>query len=86
MLGMENSILYWYVEGLVLWAKYIGGDRYMRLKMHDIIEVSNSIVFLIMTCNPNWPEMKEALFPGKKPSERPDICNRVLKIKQRMQM
>ena len=72
---------------VVLPASYIGGDRYMRLKMYDIISISNSIghpdVFLTMTCNPNWPEILDALLPGQTPSDRPDICNRVFKMKQK---
>ncbi|POM80921.1 Helitron helicase-like protein [Phytophthora palmivora] len=30
-----------------------------------------------MTCNPNWPEIKENLRPGEKASDRPDIVARV---------
>ena len=69
-------------------ASYIGGDRYMPLKMHDIISISNSIghpdVFLTMTCNPNWTEILDALLPGQIPSDRPDICNLVFKMKQKI--
>ena len=73
---------------VVLPATYIGSDRYMRMKMHDIISISNSLghpdVFLTMTCNPYWPEITDAIFEGQKPQDRPDICNRVFKMKQKM--
>ena len=73
---------------VVLPATYLGGDRYMRMKMHDIIAISNTIghpdVFLTMTCNPAWPEITDALFPGQKANDRPDLCNRVFKMKQRI--
>ncbi len=42
-------------------STYIGEERYMRQKMHDIIGTSNKMghpdIFLTMTCNPNWPEI-----------------------------
>ncbi len=42
-------------------STYIGGERYMPQKMHDIIATSNKMgtpdIFLTMTCNPNWPEI-----------------------------
>lgn len=75
---------------MVLPATYIGGDRYIRLKMHDIIAIANSIghtdVFLTMTCNPYWPEITNALFEGQRPDVRPDLCNRVFHMKLKMLM
>ena len=60
----------------------------MRMKMHDIIAISNSIghpdVFLTMTCNPYWPEITDSLFPGQRSDDRPDLCNRVFKMKLRI--
>ena len=73
---------------VVLPATYIGGDRYMCMKMHHIICISNNLghsdVFLTMTCNPNWPEILDAIFDGQKPQDRSDICNGVFKMKQKM--
>ena len=37
--------------------------------------------FITFTTNPNWPEIQEALLPEEKPSDRPDICARVFKMK-----
>ena len=37
--------------------------------------------FITFTCNAQWPEIKSALFPGEQPSDRPDICARVFKLK-----
>ena len=58
----------------------------MRIKMHDIIAISNTIghtdVFLTMTCNPACPEITHALFTGRKANDRPYLCNGVLKLKQ----
>ncbi|GAA0158038.1 hypothetical protein LIER_38576 [Lithospermum erythrorhizon] len=34
-----------------------------------------------MTCNPNWPEIKELLHPGEEAQNRPDLLARVFKAK-----
>lgn len=34
-----------------------------------------------MTCNPKWPEITEALRPGQQPNDRPDIVDRVFRLK-----
>ncbi|XP_018360460.1 PREDICTED: uncharacterized protein LOC108759485 [Trachymyrmex cornetzi] len=39
-------------------------------------------VFITMTCNPNWLEMKENLLPAQQPADRPDICTGVFNIKK----
>ena len=39
-------------------------------------------LFITMTCNPNWHEIKENLLPGQQPVDRPDICARVFDIKK----
>ena len=31
-------------------------------------------LFVTMTCNPNWPEMQNALNPGETAAEQPDLC------------
>lgn len=60
----------------------------MCLRRHEIIVISNSIrnvyISLTMTSNLNWPVIKNALFQGQIPSNIPDICTRVFKIKQCM--
>jgi hypothetical protein len=37
--------------------------------------------FVTMTANPNWEEVQSALKPGFSPQDRPDIVNRVFKLK-----
>lgn len=34
-----------------------------------------------MTCNPNWKEILDALEPGQKPEDRPDVCVQVFHTK-----
>ena len=43
-------------------------------------------IFLTMTANPNWPEIKEALLPNQKPIDRPDLVARVFELKRRALM
>ena len=37
--------------------------------------------FITFTCNPKWPEIQSALFPGEQANDRPDLCARVFKLK-----
>ena len=71
---------------VILPSTYVGGDRYMRQKMHDIIATSNVLghpdIFITMTCNPHWPEIQRGLLPGQRPEDRPDLCNRVFRMKR----
>ena len=37
-----------------------------------------------MTCNPTWKEIKDNLYPGQTPSDRPDLIARVFCLKQKI--
>ena len=39
-------------------------------------------LFITMTTNPDWREIKENLRPGEKAIDRPDILARVFKLKK----
>ena len=39
-------------------------------------------LFITMTCNPNWIEIKSALRPGQRAQDRPDLVARVFKLKK----
>ncbi len=58
--------------------------------MHDIIAISNSIghhdLFLTMTCNSKWPEILDSFLPGQNYTDRPDLCNRVFRMKHKVLM
>ena len=34
-------------------------------------------LFITITCNPKWASVKENIFPGQQPHDRPDIMNRI---------
>ncbi|XP_062014500.1 uncharacterized protein LOC133731039 [Rosa rugosa] len=38
-------------------------------------------IFLTMTCNPNWEEIKVELLPGQVAQDRPDLCTRIFRAK-----
>jgi len=38
-------------------------------------------IFLIMTCNPNWNEIRNELYPGQSAQDRPDLVTRVFRAK-----
>ena len=39
-------------------------------------------LFIIMTCNPNWREIRDNLFPGQQASDRLDICAHIFHLKK----
>ncbi len=73
---------------VVLPSTHIRSERYMRQKIYDIISIPNSIghpdVRITMTCNPYWPEIQNALLPGQKADDRPDLCDRVFRVKLKL--
>jgi ATP-dependent DNA helicase PIF1 len=38
-------------------------------------------IFLTMTCNPNWDEITQNLYPGQSAHDRPDLIVRVFRAK-----
>ncbi|XP_026398220.1 uncharacterized protein LOC113293999 [Papaver somniferum] len=77
---------------VILPSTFTGGPRYMIQHYQDAIALCRELgppdLFITFTCNPNWPEIAEAIkmFPGQKPSERPDIISRVFHIKPKQLM
>ncbi|POM75052.1 LOW QUALITY PROTEIN: Helitron helicase-like protein [Phytophthora palmivora] len=60
---------------------FTGGPRYMYQRFLDAMTIVREKgapnLFISMTCNPNWPEIKENLRPGEKASDRPNVVARV---------
>ena len=52
--------------------------------MAIVRKYGKSDLFITMTCNPNWPEIKKKLLPGQQPADRPDLGARVFSIKKRL--
>jgi hypothetical protein len=61
----------------VLSASFIGGPRDMRRRYMDAMALVRKFgkptIFLTMTCNPNWDEIRRELLPGQTTQDRPDL-------------
>uniref|UniRef100_A0A0D3A349 Helitron helicase-like domain-containing protein n=1 Tax=Brassica oleracea var. oleracea TaxID=109376 RepID=A0A0D3A349_BRAOL len=71
----------------ILPPSFTGGPRYLIEKYHDAMAIcrqfGNPDLFITMTANPNWKEIKNhlAAYGGDSPNDRPDIECRVFKMK-----
>jgi hypothetical protein len=70
---------------MVLSPTFIGGPRDMRRRYMDAMALVRKYgkpdVFLTMTCNPNWDEIKNELCPGQCAQDHPDLMARVFRAK-----
>ena len=41
-------------------------------------------VLITMTCNPYWPEIEDALLPNQRADDRPELCDRVFRMKLKL--
>ncbi|CAN6825137.1 unnamed protein product [Brassica oleracea] len=66
-------------QRFILPPSFTGGPQYLVEKYHDAMaicrEYGNPDLFITMTANPNWREIKEHLeiYSGDSPNDRPDI-------------
>ncbi|PWZ57558.1 ATP-dependent DNA helicase PIF1 [Zea mays] len=69
----------------VLSPSFIGGPRDMRRRYMDAMALVRKFgkpdIFLTMTCNPNWDEIRTELLPGQTPQDRSDLVMRVFHAK-----
>ena len=70
---------------IVLSTSFIRGPRDMRRRYMDAMALVRKYgkldIFLTMTCNPNWDEIKQHLLPGQTAQDRPDLVTRVFRAK-----
>lgn len=70
---------------IVLPATFVGGPRDMRKRYLDAMALVGRYgkpdLFLTMTCNPNWPEIKAELKPHEEVQNRPDLVSRIFRSK-----
>ena len=73
-------------QKFILPSSYTTGPRYMTEKFQDAMAIVGQIgkphLFITMTCNKDWPEIKDNLFPGQTAFDRPDIVSRVFELKK----
>ena len=82
--GMEEN-----VERLgrqiILASSFIGSPRHMRQQYQDAMAICRQFgkpdFFITFTCNPRWPEILDALYPGQQPEDAPHIVSRVFHLK-----
>ncbi|ONM15392.1 hypothetical protein ZEAMMB73_Zm00001d002805 [Zea mays] len=89
--GLVDSMLDGDVRGekvgkrTVLSPSFIGGPRDMRRRYMDAMALVQKFgkpdIFLTMTCNPNWDEIRRELLPGQTPQDRLDLVVRVFHAK-----
>jgi hypothetical protein len=69
----------------VMPSSFIGGPRDMRRRYMDAMALVRRFgkpdIFLTMTCNPNWVEIKRELYPGQTPQDCPDLVVWVFRAK-----
>ena len=74
----------------ILCSSFQGGPRWYNAKFQDAMAIVRKYgkpdYFITMTCNPKWPEIMEALLPGQKAHDRPDIVAMIFKQKMEQLM
>lgn len=70
---------------VILPPSFIGGPRDMRRRYLNAMALVQRFgkpdLFITMTCNPNWQEIKDQLLPGQHSQNRPDLVTRVFRAK-----
>lgn len=70
---------------IILPSSYTGSPRHMHEYSQDAMSYvrrdGRPDLFIRFTCNPQWTEIKENIFPGQSPIDRHDITARVFKQK-----
>lgn len=60
----------------------------MRSRMPDITAISNSVghfdILIIMTCSIYWSRTQNALLPGRMVENRPDLSDRLFRMKLKL--
>ena len=70
---------------IILPSTFSGSPREMNQLFQDSLtivrEYGKPDLFITITCNPNWHEIKNELFQGQRPEDRPDLIARVFNMK-----
>jgi hypothetical protein len=70
----------------ILPSSFTGSTRFMIQNLQDALAINRHFggadLFLTMTADPNWPEIKAELLPGQTAADRPDLVARVFKAKR----
>ncbi|KAH1035115.1 hypothetical protein GYH30_055197, partial [Glycine max] len=71
---------------VILPSTFVGSPRYMDQLYFDGMAICSHVgfpnLFITLTCNPNWPEIRRLLSPlNLKMPDRPDIVSRIFRLK-----
>lgn len=70
---------------IFLLASFIGRPRDMRRRYLDALALVHKFgkpdLFITITCNPEWAEIKEKLYAGQRAQNRSDLTSRVFRAK-----
>uniref|UniRef100_A0A0L8HR92 Helitron helicase-like domain-containing protein n=1 Tax=Octopus bimaculoides TaxID=37653 RepID=A0A0L8HR92_OCTBM len=70
---------------VILPSPFQGSPRNMHECYQDTMAIvciyDPPVIFLTITCNPNWQEIRENLLPGQTLSDRPDLVVHIFSIK-----
>jgi hypothetical protein len=71
----------------ILPATHAGSTRHMFQLFQDSMAIcryfGHADLFITMTANPSWKEIKDELYPGQTHSDRPDLVARVFQMKKK---
>ena len=77
-------------QRIILPSSYLGGPRDMHQKYLDGMAIARHFkkidIFLTMTANPNWQEIKRELLYPQSVSNRPDLVSCVFQLKKKVLM
>jgi len=75
---------------IILPASFSGSPRELRQCYLDAMSIVQRFgkpdLFVTMTANPSWPEIRQNLRPGESVANRPDLVSRVFRLKLRALM
>ena len=77
-------------QRIILPSSYLGGPRDMHQRYLDGMAIARHFkkidIFLTMTANPNWIEIKRELLPLQTIIDRPELVSRVFQLKKKALM
>ncbi|XP_059179144.1 uncharacterized protein LOC131958244 [Physella acuta] len=73
---------------IILPSTFQGSPRNMTQNYQDAMAIVRKYgkpdLFVTVTCNPKWREIKESLLAGQQPCDRPDLVARVFEMKLKL--
>lgn len=77
-------------QRIILPSSYLGGPRDMHQRYLDGMAIAHHFkkidIFLTMTANPGWPEIRREVLYGQQVTDRPDLVSRVFQLKKKALM